>query len=189
MTELEKIEYTKSFIDKLAQGIDPLTDAPVPEGELLNNVRISRCMFYVSDILRQVIENGGVAKPAKKKAAKRFSLTPEQLGAFRPSQNAVSLSVIAREITALAGDDDMQKLSYYDIMDWLVSRGFINESFGQDGKPLRLPSEEGAKIGIRLERRQTPYGDRDYVVYDTSAQKLIADNIFAVIEMKYAGEE
>ena len=139
--------------------------------------------------LRQVIENGGVTKPAKKKAAKRFSLTPEQLGAFRPSQNAVSLSVIAREITALAGDDDMQKLSYYDIMDWLVSRGFINESFGQDGKPLRLPSEEGAKIGIRLERRQTPYGDRDYVVYDASAQKLIADNIFAVIEMKYAGEE
>lgn len=57
MTELEKIEYTKSFIDDLANGINPLDGTPVPDGELLNNVRISRCMFYVSDILRQVVEN------------------------------------------------------------------------------------------------------------------------------------
>ena len=73
MTELEKIEYTKSFIDKLAKGINPLDGTPVPDGELLNNVRISRCMFYVSDILRQVIENGGV-KPQKKEKKAPFEI-------------------------------------------------------------------------------------------------------------------
>ena len=62
MTELEKIEYTKSFIDKLANGINPLDDNPIPENDIANNVRLSRCFFYVSDILRQVIENGGIAK-------------------------------------------------------------------------------------------------------------------------------
>ena len=59
MTELEKIEYTKGFVDKLAEGINPIDGTPIAEGDLLNNVRISRCMYYVSDILRRVIENGG----------------------------------------------------------------------------------------------------------------------------------
>ena len=81
MTELEKIEYTKSFIDKLANGINPLDGTPVPEGDLLNNVRISRCMFYVSNILRQVIENGGI-KPQKKYKKVPFEITPEQLELF-----------------------------------------------------------------------------------------------------------
>lgn len=29
MTEIEKIEYAKAYIDKLANGINPLTDQPI----------------------------------------------------------------------------------------------------------------------------------------------------------------
>jgi hypothetical protein len=66
MTELEKMQRAKLYIDKLAGGIDPLTDAEVPGDSVLNNVRLSRCFYYVSDILRQVIENGGTAQPDRK---------------------------------------------------------------------------------------------------------------------------
>lgn len=45
MTELEKNEYTKSLIDKLANGINPLNDMPIPENDIVNNVRLSRCFF------------------------------------------------------------------------------------------------------------------------------------------------
>ena len=47
MTELEKIAYAKSFIDKLANGINPLDDTPIPDDDIANNVRLSRCFFYV----------------------------------------------------------------------------------------------------------------------------------------------
>lgn len=70
MTELEKIAYARSFIDKLANGINPLDDTPVPESDIVNNIRLSRCFFYVSDILRQVIENGGTV-PKKKRSQKK----------------------------------------------------------------------------------------------------------------------
>ncbi|MBQ9769560.1 MAG: hypothetical protein IJW27_05085, partial [Clostridia bacterium] len=60
MTELEKIEYAKTFIDKLANGINPLDDSVINEEDIVNNVRLSRCFFFVSDILRQVIDNGGI---------------------------------------------------------------------------------------------------------------------------------
>ena len=54
MTELEKIAYAKSFIDKLANGINPINEEAVPDDDLINNVRISRCLFYVSEILERV---------------------------------------------------------------------------------------------------------------------------------------
>lgn len=78
MTELEKIEYAKSFIDKLANGINPLDDSLVPDGDIVNNVRLSRCFFYVSDILRQVIENGSISvEKVVKQKKKPFSLNQE----------------------------------------------------------------------------------------------------------------
>ena len=67
MTELETIQHAKNYLDKLARGINPLTDEPVPEEELINNVRISRCFFYVSDVLRRVLENGGVGSVPRAK--------------------------------------------------------------------------------------------------------------------------
>ena len=45
MTELEIMQHAKDYLDKLAKGIDPLTGREVPEGEIINNVRISRCLF------------------------------------------------------------------------------------------------------------------------------------------------
>ena len=55
MTELEKIERAKLYMDKLANGINPIDDTMAPDEDIINNVRLSRCFFYVSDILRQEI--------------------------------------------------------------------------------------------------------------------------------------
>ena len=59
MTELEKLERARMYLDKLANGIDPLTDQELPDDTMLNNVRLARCFFYAADVLRRVIENGG----------------------------------------------------------------------------------------------------------------------------------
>ena len=89
MTELEKIEYAKSFIDKLANGINPLDDSPIPANDIANNVRLSRCFFYVSEILRQVVENGGI-NPIKvaKQRKNEFALPKDAFGKNSNFRNA-----------------------------------------------------------------------------------------------------
>ena len=57
MTEIEKIAYVKSFIDKLAIGIDPTDGTLIPDGEVALNPRLSKCFLYVADILSKIIEN------------------------------------------------------------------------------------------------------------------------------------
>ena len=62
MTELEKSRRAKLYIDKLANGINPIDDSPVPEQDVVNQVRVSRCLFFVSQILGQVEQQGWMIK-------------------------------------------------------------------------------------------------------------------------------
>ncbi len=52
MTDIEIMQRAKLYIDKLANGVNPITDKPVSDEDCINNVRITRCLFYVSDVLR-----------------------------------------------------------------------------------------------------------------------------------------
>lgn len=72
MTELEKIERAKTYMEKLANGINPIDDTMVPDKDIINNVRLSRCFFFVSDVLRQIIENGGITSFVVDKKKKNF---------------------------------------------------------------------------------------------------------------------
>ena len=59
MTEVEVQQRAKRYLDCLVQGINPLDGTVIPEGDTVRQVRIARCLQYVSGILEQVIENHG----------------------------------------------------------------------------------------------------------------------------------
>ena len=180
MTELEKIAYAKSFIDKLANGINPLDDTPIPDDDIANNVRLSRCFFYVSDILRQVYENGGVTKP-KRTPKIPFAVTLEQLEKFEYSAEPIAVSEIAKRIYAMADNENMEKVSYRQINQWLLNIGMLYlHDFGGK-KPVKRPTEAGNQIGITVETRMGRYGEYQVVLYNEEAQRFILDNLEAVV--------
>lgn len=43
MAEPEKLRKVKQCIDSLAEGLDPFSGRPLPEGDIVNDVRVSRC--------------------------------------------------------------------------------------------------------------------------------------------------
>ncbi len=180
MTELEKIAYARSFIDKLANGINPLDDTPLPDDDIANNVRLSRCFFYVSDILRQVYENGGVTNP--KRAPKiPFAVSLEQLEKFEYSAELIPVSEIAKRIYAMADNENMEKVSYRQINQWLLNTGMLYwHDFG-GRKPVKRPTEVGNQIGISVETRMGRYGEYQVVLYNEDAQHFILDNLDAVV--------
>lgn len=71
MTELETLERAKMYLEKLANGINPIDGSVILDGDIVNHVRISRCFFYVSDVLRQVIKTAGL-QPRSGTGKRRF---------------------------------------------------------------------------------------------------------------------
>ena len=153
MTELEKMQRAKMYIDKLANGINPIDDAAAPENDVINNVRLSRCFFYVSDILRQVIENGGTAKAIKSAPKSPFFLTDEQKNQYIPSDKPISVSEITKALNAIADLEKCKKLSYSLITEWLISIGALELRNSFDGKAKKYPTPQGVELGITNETR------------------------------------
>ncbi len=180
MTELEKIAYAKSFIDKLANGYNPLDGLPLAEYDVVNNVRLSRCLFYVSDILRQVIENGGIAQP-KKKSKSAFYITQDQLSGYEYLEWPIPISVITKKINALIDTEQMKQLNYKQLTGWLISIGALIEQATPDGKKQKRPTDVGKQLGISVETRNGMHGEYQVVLYNKNAQSFILDNIEAII--------
>lgn len=182
MTELEKIAYAKGFIDKLANGINPIDDTQISENEVVNNIRISRCLFFVSDILRQVLEMRENALPkAKKTKSPDFFISTDQIQSYQYTKEPITATAIARKISFLKQDENMKNLSYRQIEDFLLSLNLL--CYNEDGaRPHKIPTAEGQKMGISVETRRTIYG-REYMAtcYNAAAQEFIIDNIEAVL--------
>lgn len=188
MTELEKIQYTKSFVDQMASGVNPITGEPIPETDLLNHVRISRCLFYVSDILQKVITNGGVA-PAIQNQKKNhatpnrpsFTLPYEKRKDIPLSDSPVSISQIVRQINAQIEDPKMRRLQPQQVTEWLITIGMLTVEYDQEGTPIKYPTAQGQQIGITSEYRSARGETYLVAVYSREAQQFIIDNLDAII--------
>ncbi len=185
MTELEKIAYAKSFIDKLANGINPLDDTPIPKNDIANNVRLSRCFFYVSDILRQVVENGGVhpVKTAKQRK-KEFVLTNEEREKIQISEIPLGIAEISNHLNALIDLKTTKKISATTINHWLLNLQLLEVVTLPNGRIRKLPTEQGKDLGIFAEERIGAYGTYIKVLFSSAAQQFIYDNIEAIIDSK-----
>lgn len=182
MTELEKMQRAKMYIDKLANGIDPITDTEIAEDSTLNNVRLSRCFFYVSDVLRQVIENGGNVKPAKRPKHSEFELSAEARKTFPFSKQPIRVSEFSEKINDLVDLESMKKMPTTVITRWLEAKGFLEPQEYSDGKKTRLPTKQGKYIGLSTEKRAGPYGEYTVVLYSEEAQRFVMDNLDAMLE-------
>lgn len=188
MTELETMERAKMYMEKLANGINPIDDSMIPDEDVVNNVRLSRCFFYVADVLRQVIDNGGIV-PQKKPKKEAFALTVEQRNAFEFSATPIPISELSKRINSLTENENMATLSYTVIRDWLISLGMLEDAIDGDGKKVKRPTAQGESVGITLDARTGNNGTYFVVVYDLAAQHFILDNLDAIIEFDSSKKE
>lgn len=176
---IELLKHAKAYIEKMANGINPLTNEKIPDNELINNVRISRCLFYVNDILEDVIINGGINNKKTKKIP--FTITKETLNKFEYSKSPIPISNIAQKINELNSNPNMVKLRGTNIANWLVNMGLLKE-IEDKGKNKKIPTKEGEDMGIFMEERIGYTGEYYVVQYPIQMQEFIIDNFNNLIE-------
>ena len=180
MNELELMKHARSYLDQLAQGVDPLDGSPIPDGDVVRQARISRCLLYVSDVLGKVIDNGGIG-PRHKEQQPPFSLSPERRASFPYSDMPLSISEIAKRLSALKEREEMKNLSYNLITAYLVECGLLEVVPKDGGGTTRHPTPAGLQLGISLENRESLRGPYQAVLYDRAAQAFILDHLDAVL--------
>ncbi len=168
------------YMEKLANGINPIDDAAVPDEDVVNNVRLSRCFFFVADVLRQVIDNGGITKQIHGKK-QPFDLPVAQRSAFHFSVEPITVSKFTQRINELIPTDTMVNLTTTMLTEWLLAIDLMKTEVNAEGKTTKRPTEQGVGLGICLENRTGMNGQYTVVVYNIDAQHFVLDNLDAVV--------
>ena len=80
-------------------------------------------------------------------------------------------------------DDSRKKLKATDITERLLSEGLL-KIVEANGKKYKLPTFDGTKMGLTMERRESESGERYYVtLYNREAQAYLLDHL-SFFEMK-----
>ena len=180
MDKLNMIKRAKFYIDKLSNGISPIDNTILPKNEIVNNIKVTRCLFFVLNILDEAIKNSDtVNKNLKYK--KPFYTTQQKLSDFPYSTKPLSISQITNIINSMVHSEDMKELSCNTITLWLIEKGYLKIIVGEDKKERKIPTDKGEYVGITREARQGNYMDYHVTVYNIIAQKIIIYNICSIL--------
>ena len=177
MADVEKLRKVKQCIDSLAEGLNPFTGQPLPEEDIVNDVRVSRSLFLASAFLQERMQG----TPAKKNGKKQdFRLSLEERERVEFSSRPIPASELARRMNNAAGTQDCKKITYRQITDWLVEVGMLKLVENVAGTQRR-PTESGKKMGISVESRIGHSGPYQVVLYSAEAQRFVVDNVEAIM--------
>ena len=167
-----KVKVAINWIKNLANGINPIDGRVLSDNDIVNNVHVSRCLFFVAELLE---EAGKKKIPSGKQYDKEFYLSPEDLSRIYITERS-TISVFVREINKVI-PSDMKPLAATSVTNWLVKIGYLNEVLKDDGHKTRIPSELGVSIGISSEQKSGPNGEYTSIIYDANAQRCILENL------------
>ena len=175
-TNQKRIRVAIEWIKKLAEGINPIDGSIIPDNDIVNNVHISRCLFFVANMLENV-DRG--RRSFKKEQKVRFQLTAEMASDVYIAEKT-GIAMFVREINKVI-PENMQSLSMQKVTQWLVSLGYLDERIRSDGHKYKVPTELGTSIGITSVWIDGRHGRYPSVSYDANAQLFLLENISKVI--------
>lgn len=168
----QKTKVAIEWIKKLANGISPIDGSVLSDNEIVNNVHISRCLFYVADLLEEV---GSKKASSSKQFDKEFSITPEDFSKIFLTEKS-TISIFVRSINKVI-PKDMKPLSAFRVTNWLVKYGYLDEVPNGEDHKSRVPSDLGKSIGLSSEQKVGPNGEYTSVTYDAKAQRFILEKL------------
>jgi hypothetical protein len=191
--EIKIIERAEMYLRKLSCGVNPLTEETLSESDVCKQERISKCLAYVADYLKQKVmpvmerqERPVAPKPQKvlkprltrELASKELVLTPEMLSKFEVSAEPVSVSGIVRRLNFLIpSESGMIPLVYADVAEVLSREGVLLKEEGDKGKELNLPTPRGEELGFARVEADIRGHHSVYTKCNVDAQKFILNNI------------
>lgn len=169
----DKLKVALDWIKKLANGVNPINGSNLPDNDIVNNVHISRCLFFVAELL----EKAGQEKHSlAKQHDKEFYLSPEELSRICITEKS-GITMFVKEINKTI-PNYMKPLSVTTVTKLLLRLGYLEEIVGEDGRKAKIPTDLGKSIGISSEQRVGSNGEFTAVRYNANAQRFILDNLF-----------
>ena len=176
-----KLEVAIKYVERIADGCNPVNNVPLENDDILNNPNIIRCMYFIKDVLEEVRRNGAmIGGRVGKEPALPFPI--EILDNFMYAEDK-SITHILNQIYEPIADMNVKKVSVTKVTATLKEEGYLlDEPNPETGKTRKVPSAKGGELGIYMVERE--YNGRIYesVTYNKNAQEYVVNLIRKLVE-------
>ena len=178
--DLGKLEKALIYVNRIADGKNPVNNMPADDDAVLNDPNVIRCMFFVKEALTAIKNNGGVVGRPVKIKKKDFPL--ETLSEFHFEEKK-TITKFVEQLNDKIYQDEYEKLSYKTITDWLKKNDYLQEVDDEKlGKKVTLTTEKGRSVEITHALQTNLNGSSYYrVEYDKTAQEFIVGKLPAIL--------
>ena len=140
----------------------------------VGQVKIERFGERFLDVLSDFLQNNEAMDIITPKAQEI------NISEIEVSSEPVIVSIIADRINSVLMRHGHDKVNGMRINDWLVSKGYLTTTT-ENGKNYKIPTEEGAKLGIYNENRTIREENVLINTFDTNAQRFIMENCMEIV--------
>lgn len=178
-----KLEVAIKYVERIADGCNPVNNVPLENDSVLNNPNIIRCMYFIKEVLEEVQINGGtVGGKQGKKSESMLPFPIEILDSFTYREDK-SITHVLSQIYEPIAEMNVKKVSVTKVTTALKEEGYLlDEPSPETGKTRKVPSERGKELGIYMIERE--FNGRAYqsVVYNREAQEYVVSLIRRMVE-------
>ena len=179
MKDINKIEQAKSMLEKLANGIDPLTNEALDRKCVVCNEDIVSCLEVALEALDEqmdvIRERSG---SDRKQGRKAFFITDSQFRKLSLNNGECKVSDIAKEINRVTAENGTNIMQAVWINNWLESVGMLF----RNSEGNRVATNSGEEIGIKSVLEHTANVPDNYTnYYSLHAQTYIYDHLRGIL--------
>lgn len=179
-TEFEKIEKAKMVLYKIANGVNPLNGEQIEKGSFLDDGKIIRCFYFVTEILDNVI-NGVYS--SSRTGQTNFYITAEQKKRVEFPQGKIGVNEFSKCINSCIDLSRSKRLTGTELNKRLKKMGILSEEGMGDGKTRTVVNGKSAEYGFETERKSYNGIEYDKVVINDKGKKYLLENIESIMEI------
>lgn len=177
--EKEKLIKARAVIQKIASGVNPINGQTIEENSFLHDGRIIRCLFYISEVLGDVINGKQKGYPAK---LSKFTITAEEKSKIEFPPNNIGVNEFAKCINNAIDLSRSKKLTGVELNKQLKKIGLLDQKVDSAGKNITITNDKSIEYGIESEQKNYNGVEYDKVVFNEKGKKFLLDNLEKIME-------
>ena len=186
VVDTKKLEIAIQYLQRIAEGHNPVNNIPVDDDSVIKNPNVVRCMLFIKEVLEEVKRNDGYIgrRPRTNRDSSKQEYPLEALKEFRYSEDK-SVTRLVDQINNLADMTVYQRITYIPITAWLKQNGYLGEEQTEEnGKKRTVVTDKGRETGIKSElRRNAKDQEYVYITYGRTAQEFIVSNMDKILSL------
>ena len=176
------LKKSKTYLDKLVEGINPINGKPISTREVIYDYKVSRQLEFLSEYLKNEIKrlenNQNTKKDDEDDELMEFELSDKELKKIKLSEKPISLADICNMLNHLRPSSKMRKLKSISAIEVLNAFGLIDRV-----RRKIIPTETGKALGIQFKEFLSNGAMLTKVLYSQAAQQFIVDHLKEITEI------